>query len=153
MVARRKKIKNILSKKNGERAIFEVYQILSPLFYTNPDNLSRFEKNIVFIEELEQEVNNGGFNQFFFNTAGDYTFEILKALDEIGSTKFLDILEKAIDVFPDRNIPKEMELRREILEQIEDTADPIWNELDMEFYKYEEDIHKLMVDYIKENIK
>ncbi|MDQ2087028.1 DMP19 family protein [Herbivorax sp. ANBcel31] len=153
MIARREKIKKILNNKSGERAIFEIYQILSPVFYTNPNNLSRYEKNIVFIEELENEVNNGGFNQFFFNTAGDYTFEILKALNEIGSLKFSGILEKAIDVFPARDIPEEMELRREVLEQIEEKANPIWNELDMEFYKYEEDIHKLMVDYIIENIR
>ncbi|MBN1215668.1 MAG: DUF4375 domain-containing protein [Candidatus Lokiarchaeota archaeon] len=51
----------------------------NPIFYQNPNELSLPEKNIIFIEKLEREVNNGGFNQFFFNSAGDYSHDILTA--------------------------------------------------------------------------
>ncbi|MEJ2420051.1 MAG: DUF4375 domain-containing protein [Exilibacterium sp.] len=34
---------------------------------------------------LEAEVNNGGFDQLFYNSAGDIAFYTAKALDSIGA--------------------------------------------------------------------
>ena len=39
------------------------------------------------IEALEAEVNNGGFDQYFYNSAGDNTAETIQALETIGATK------------------------------------------------------------------
>jgi hypothetical protein len=48
------------------------------------------------IGALEGEVNNGGFDQFFYNNAGDNT----RALEAIGAFKMADILKRAAAVFP-----------------------------------------------------
>lgn len=59
------KVKKILEEKSGEEAIMTIDNLLSPIFYSKPEKLSKEEKTIVYIEELEREVNNGGFSQFF----------------------------------------------------------------------------------------
>ena len=39
------------------------------------------------IEDLEAEINNGGFHQYFYNSAGDNTAETIQALETIGGTR------------------------------------------------------------------
>ena len=39
------------------------------------------------VEAVEDEVNNGGFHQFFYNNAGDNTEETIQALEAIGATR------------------------------------------------------------------
>ncbi|OQA19787.1 MAG: hypothetical protein BWY63_01649 [Chloroflexi bacterium ADurb.Bin360] len=146
------KVKKILKEASGQDAIMAIDNLLSPVFYSNPEKLSEEERNIVYIEELEREVNNGGFSQFFFNSSGDYTEELIQALKKIGSTKFLQLVESAVAEFPNSHVPKDRSERQEILDSIEDRADPVWDALDAEFYKYEEDIYALMLAYISNNI-
>jgi hypothetical protein len=43
------------------------------------------DETITFIDDLEAEVNNGGFHQYFYNSAGDNTAEAIRALEEIGA--------------------------------------------------------------------
>ena len=146
-------IENILKTNNGQDAIIEIDNLLSPIFYKNPNILSVPEKNIVLIEELEREINSGGFNSLFFNSPGNYSHEILNALKTIGSTIFFKILEKAIALFPNGEVPKDRDKRQKMLEKIEDKADPIWDELDEMFFNYEEDIYSIMIEYITKNLK
>lgn len=148
-----RRVKKILKDKSGEKAIMAIDNLLTPIFYSHPDKLTEEEKTIVYIEELEREVNNGGFSQFFFNTSGNFTEEIIRALRIIGSTKFTEIVEKAITQFPNSYVPKDRTERQNILERIENEADPVWEKLDAEFYTYEEDIYALMQNYILANIK
>ena len=145
-------IANILVDKTGQSAIMEVDNLLSPLFYKNPNLLTRSEKNIVLIEDLEREINNGGFKQFFQNSSGGFANETLAALTAIGSQNFSKLLREAIDVFPNSVVPKVNDLRRNTILSIELTATPIWSKLDTEFYKYDEDIYHLLITYIQENI-
>lgn len=147
------KVEGILNNKTGQDAIIDIDNLLTPIFYKKPGKLSLPERNICYIEELEREVNNGGFNQFFFNSSGDYTHEVISALKEIGSVKFLQIVESAARQFPDARVPKDTDARGTIIEEIEEKADPVWSKLDDEFYKYEEDIYGLMIEYIRKNIR
>ena len=147
------KVKKILDEKSGEKAIMAIDNLLSPIFYSKPEKLSEEEKTIVYIENLEREVNNGGFSQFFFNSSGDFTEETVIALRNVGSTKFLGLLTSAIEQFPNSYVPKNRMERQDILDRIEDTSSLIWNDLDTEFYKYEEDLYSLMRKYILANIR
>jgi len=128
------KVKKILEEMQGEKAIIALDNLLSPIFYSEPEKLSKEEKVIVYIEELEREVNNGGFNQFFYNSSGDFTEEVIQALKEIGSTKFLNLVEFAKAQFPNSYVPKDRMERQQILEKIENTASPMWDKLNSEFY-------------------
>jgi hypothetical protein len=146
-------VPDILNQKDGQDAIIDIDNLLSPIFYSKPEMLSEEEKIIVFIEELEREMNSGGFNQFFFNSAGDFYSEILSALKQVGSVKFYNILKQSSKPFPNESVPTDRKKRQEILEEIEDKADKLWDDLDQEFYKYEEDIYGLLINFINKNIE
>jgi hypothetical protein len=147
------KVKKILKELSGEKAIIAIDNLLSPIFYSKPEKLSEEERNIIYIEELEREVNNGGFSQFFFNSSGDYTEELIQALKAVGSINFCKLVESAKAEFPNSYVPKIRGERQEILGSIEEKANPVWDGLNTEFYKYEEDIYTLMLSYISKNIR
>ena len=58
--------------------------IFSRLQVAGFDSLCPAEQVFICIDQLEREVNNGGFHQFFWNSAGDNTPETLAALEQIG---------------------------------------------------------------------
>ncbi|MCL1865263.1 MAG: DMP19 family protein [Spirochaetes bacterium] len=147
-----KKTEKIIKNKDGSEAIIEIDNLLSPIFYKNHEKLTLSEKIFVYIEELEREVNNGGFDQYFFNSSGDCTMETINALEIIGSKVFLNLLKKAVNKFPNGIVPKDRNERQKILLEITENNKELWNDLDKEFYKCEEDINKLLIDYIKNNI-
>src|SRR5687767_8536835 len=122
-------VKQVLSKMSGQDAIMAIDDLLSPIFYSEPESLSEEEKVIVYVEELEREVNNGGFSQFFYNLSGNYVEEVVQSLQKIGSVKFLHLLEDAIAKFPNSFVPKDSIERQRILKNIEDEANTVWNSL------------------------
>ena len=54
------------------------------------------ERTILAIEALEREVNNGGYDQFFFNSSREYKPVILDALRRIGCPRTAVITQKAL---------------------------------------------------------
>ena len=145
-------IEKILKNKTGQDAIIEIDNILSKIFYNNPEKLSEPEMNVVLIEELEREINNGGFNQYFFNSAGNYTVETINALKIIKSKVLSSIFQNAISRFPNGIVPINRFDRQKILLEI-DKEIKLWTDLNNEYFKYEEDIYKLLLDYINIHIK
>ena len=49
------------------------------------DALTPTEKIIFIMVGLEREINNGGFEQWFFNSAGNYALDTPAALEAIGA--------------------------------------------------------------------
>jgi hypothetical protein len=146
-------VNQLLNGTDKHRVMLEIDVLLSQLFFSTPDLLSLPEKNIVYIGELEREVNNGGFEQFFNNVSGDYTEEVINALRIIGSIKFLHLVELATQEFYKSFVPRDREERIALIENLGITAKEKWQVLDEEFFKYEEDIYGLMIAYIKKNIR
>jgi len=58
------------------------------------------QEAIDLVVDLEDEVNNGGFHQFFNNSPGDNTAETVQALEAIGATLVANILTRAAASFP-----------------------------------------------------
>ena len=81
----------------------------------NFDNLNEFEKTFILIDVLEHNVTNGGFIQLFFNSSGQFAHEIFQAYIAIKATKTVDIISKAIQLFPTIPVPKSIRIRQEIL--------------------------------------
>lgn len=115
------------------------------------EKITKAQRNLIFVENLENEINNGGFNQFYFNTSGDFSLETVDALLAIGANKTANIVKEANSQFPDQQILKDRGVRRETLLQIEDKAQAVWTKCDEHFYKYEENLVDLLVKYIIEN--
>jgi len=117
----------------------------------NFSNLNEFEKTFIYIDVLENSVTNGGFIQFFFNSSGQFAHEIFHAYLAINAEKTIDILTKAIHLFPEMPVPKDARIRQQILMGKDSNID-LWDALDLEFYKYEDNIIELTLNYVRENI-
>ncbi|MFQ3182509.1 MAG: hypothetical protein ACI9Z4_002122 [Polaribacter sp.] len=117
----------------------------------NFSNLNEFEKTFIYIDVLEDNVTNGGFIQFFFNSSGQFAHEIFHAYLAIKAETTIDILTKAIHLFPEMPVPKDPRIRQQILMEKDSNID-LWDTLDAEFYKYEDNIIELTLNYVRENI-
>ena len=140
-----KKTEKIINDENRINVIVDIYSLLSPIFYENPEKLTLCERNIVYIHELTEEVYYGGFVQYFMSDSANYVEETINALRIIGSKVYLDFLEAAINKFPDGIVPKDKEKRKNIIIKL---GEKLWYELD----GVEEEINKLLIVYIKNNI-
>ena len=119
----------------------------------NIDVLNEYERTIVITQELENEVNNGGFEQFFDNSSGQFAYEIVPAFTRIGAGKTAEICAKAVGAFP-HTLPADWEERRALLDEIEDKAvADILAACDDAFYAYEEDLESLNAAYIRKNLE
>ena len=117
----------------------------------NFSNLNEFEKTFIYLDVLEDSVTNGGFIQFFFNSSGQFTHEVFQAYLAIKAENTVDILTKAIYLFPEIPVPKNLRIRQQILMEKDSNID-LWDALDAEFYKYEDNIVALTLNYVRENI-
>jgi hypothetical protein len=83
---KRLSIEQILQMENPTEMIIELsYGISDKISRTGMDSLSHAEKVLHHIYWLETEVNNGGFDQFFFNTSGNYAMETMLTMDTMDS--------------------------------------------------------------------
>ena len=107
------------------------------------ESLSPAERIVYCIWWLEAEVNNGGFDQFFFNSAGDLYAETCDALTMIGANKTRKLLESAsIVAFP--AAPPTNRAERNSLQASSDEATDQPDDLDSKFYAYEDDLTQLV---------
>jgi hypothetical protein len=98
------------------------------------------------IDVLEGEVNNGGFHQYFYNSAGDRTAETIQALEIIGAFKMAEIVKKAAQMFPSGMPPKDRFERQAILLKLYPKA-VAFRGLDEEFYDYPDKLADLLAKY------
>jgi hypothetical protein len=110
------------------------------------------EQRIVFyITRLDSEVYNGGLNQFFFNSSGEYAQETIESLKKIGAIDTSAILEKAVSFWPNSSVPKDTFTRRELLENVEQVANPVWEDLDRVYWNDEERITEKLFQFVLNN--
>ena len=95
------------------------------------------------INNLEMEVNNGGFDQFFFNSAGDNANKTVEALKRIGAFHTSNIVQNAINRFPNNIVPKDRYERQNILEKISPDCEAFEVE-DKQFYEYQDNLSSLL---------
>ena len=109
------------------------------------EQLSEQERTFYMTQILQQEVNNGGFAQFFYNSAGDFSNEIVEAFEKIGAAKTAAICKRALSVFPGP-VPTDRSMREKWLDDLD--CDEIWETCDDAFYDCEEDLAVLTYEYM-----
>ncbi len=144
-------LEKLLSSDDINGSIIELDNFIGELcsYGDDMDKLTEEQKLFYYNQCLEREINNGGFNQYFFNSSGDFAHLTVQSLLTIGANKTADILQNAINQFPDKTAPQDRTERQNILEQIEETADPIWEELDQKFFAYEDDLNTLNIEFVR----
>ena len=114
---------------------------------------SKGQKAIYVLWILEAEINNGGFNQYYFNSSRDHAGSAPDALRLVGAAKFADLVERANGIYEAEN--------KTITEHLDGTIEgfsasyknnPL-ERLDKEFYQLSkvEDLLQLQVDFIRRN--
>ena len=114
----------------------------------NIEKLNEHERVFYVTQILEQEVNNGGFSQFFYNSSGDFSNELVDAFTKIGAFKTAEICKKALAVFNGK-VPTDRDEREELFDSLD--CDNVLSECDDEFYEYEDNLEELNYTYIMEH--
>ena len=79
------RIGEIIGKKIPERDVFTT--------------LNDYEKTFIYIDIFENHTTNGGFEEFFWNSSGQFSHEILAAYEAIGATKTATLIYNAFKEF------------------------------------------------------
>lgn len=105
---------------------------------TGYENLTEGEKKLAGIGTLLMEVNNGGFDQYFFNTDGKYAEDTLEFINSCDMAFLARLLKDAILIYNSGQN-----------DEYEDELD----ELDDKFYSYMdyEQLYSSCITYIKNN--
>lgn len=100
---------------------------------------------------VESEVNNGGFNQFFFNTSGNFSESAVADFELIGATEYAELQKRANKMYKEQELAERQDGTIEgFSESYEEN--PV-NDLDLEFYDMSEDLFSLQVQFIRKNKK
>ena len=109
------------------------------------ESLSLRDQILIAIWGLEADVNNGGFDQYYFNGSGNLAWFAPKALKSIGANRMASIAERANAKFGEAGPSPDRDERQSALFEITDADEEAWEELDREFYAYPDDIAGLLV--------
>lgn len=108
---------------------------------------------IYMIWELEGEVNNGGYNQFYYNSTGQFYKHLPNALKLVGANRFADLTQRANVTFEKEN-PKITQRQDGTIEGLSESYEnnPL-NKFDDEFFNLynKEDLQKIQVDFIRKH--
>jgi hypothetical protein len=145
-------IDQILTLNNSTEMIIELsYGISDKIRKKGFESLSHPEKVLHHIYWLESEVNNGGFDQFFINSSGDYALDTPSALDEIGAHHTANLVKRAIYLFPGGLASRNREQRIEQLDSMDETIRDKFGDFDSEFFEYRDPLEELQVKYMVAN--
>ena len=114
-------------------------------------SFTRGERFVYAIEGMVREVNNGGWNQFFFNSSGALAFDLVPALEAVGSKKNLSIAERALKIFGKPASFGEDERSKQLAKVTRDGENNPWEALEGEFYQNPEDLDAMLVEFIVRN--
>ena len=112
------------------------------------DALSQRDKILIAIWGLEADVNNGGFDQYYFNDAGDLAFFAADALEEIGARNMAAIVRAANEQFGANGPARDRTTRQEQLARLTASDEDLFAPLDDRFYDYPDDISALLTVFL-----
>jgi hypothetical protein len=123
----------------------------------HPERLGLVVRTLWYVGCFQGEVINGGISQFFSNSAGNWAHESLAALRQIGAALCVELLEKALTLFPGSVAPTDRQKRCELLFAFEEREPQFLEGLSQAFYKRvdalgsvpEEDLTALQLAFIQ----
>ena len=94
------------------------------------------------------EVNNGGHDQFYFNSTGIVWKDALDAFSAFGLNEVVEIIEEST-----RRFPSPPSLVREERQAALASSEPDFDDLDSQLYELQEhrDFDALMMDFVRKN--
>jgi hypothetical protein len=115
------------------------------------EELTAPEKVFVSIWELESEVNNGGFLQYFFNSSGDNAKYCVLALEKIGATNVAALAKQANSIFANGEPPVDSAIRQPQVQNLTAEQKSFLDQLDQKIYKRSDNLTELLFDFVMKN--
>jgi hypothetical protein len=109
------------------------------------------QQHFYCVWSLSGEVNNGGFDQYYFNSAGDEANEAEAALKAIGATKTLSLLKEANGLFGLRGPSLDRGKRIRQLEDMSESKREKLSALDDQFFKDSDHLMSRLMLYVAEH--
>lgn len=117
-----------------EGAEIDLFQVSEAVWAREEEHgyagLTDAERVFLCVWSLEAEVNNGGFGQYFDNSAGDHAADTPQALRRLGADEMAGLVERALAPFGAAGPPAEREARWAALESLPESVREEWRELD-----------------------
>ena len=131
---------NFWKEENDDNLVYGLYEYIQKKSYNflKVENLNEVEKNIMILNDLQAEVYNGGFEQYFFNSRGEFNDSLVKASMAVNATETAEICTKALDIIK-RGLLKEQE------------SELLHKECDTPFFEKSENLTSLIAEYARNN--
>jgi Domain of unknown function (DUF4375) len=114
-------------------------------------NQSTEQKVFSAIWGLEGQVNNGGFSQYFSSWDGDTANFSPVALRKIGANNCANIVERALKLVSQSELPNDQDERSRLKEELSDEAKDKLYDLSSEFFTYPDDLTELLYGFVYAN--
>ena len=109
--------------------------------------LSARDQLLVTVWGLEADVNNGGFDQYYFNSSGDHAVHAPAALRSIGAPAMAAIVESANGLFGPGGPSTDRTVRQAQLFAITERDESAFENCDRDFLAYPEDLSALLATH------
>jgi hypothetical protein len=112
-------------------------------------SLTGSERVLLSVWAATGEIENGGFDQFFYNSSGDHAGEAPGAFRAIGAPGKAAVIEQALALFPGKAPPSAREERIAALDELtEREGEELFEALDSAFYAVAESVDDLLAAYV-----
>ncbi len=112
------------------------------------DQLSFPERVFGLIWELESEVNNGGFYQYFWNSSEALAPDSVEALEAIGADATAALARRALSLAGQAILWRDDTVRRAGMDRLSVEAKDKLSELDQAYYACPDDLTLLLYRYV-----
>jgi hypothetical protein len=125
------------------------------VWYSHISNLPDHLKAVYTISTLHQQVTNGGFHQYFFNSYGIFAYMALEYLEKIKAVSTKKLLEKVLSKVNSARLGvfefnEQIFMRQHAgINSFDDKLGDFLDKCDDEFYNFNEDLTMLLGEYLK----
>lgn len=144
----RASLKQLLARSDIDLAREVIDRLYDEYFDAGLGHMTEVEQRLYLIEELAGEVNNGGFDQYFINSAGDCAARTLAAA-RIIDERLGALVEEALSKFPGGAPDEDRAKRNAQMRSIPDESHA-WSRLDQAFYEL--DMLDIEARYIRAHV-
>jgi hypothetical protein len=115
------------------------------------EKLSQPERVFLCVWDLEAEVNNGGFDQYYFNSAGDHALDTVRALETIGAKRTAELVRTMNNLFGPAGPSPVRFKRQDQLSSLRDSVANKMHDADKRFYKYDDNLEQLLTAFVSKD--
>jgi len=117
------------------------------------EKLSQPERVFLCVWDLEAEVNNGGFDQYYFNSAGDHALDTVRALETIGAKRTAELVRTMNSLFGPAGPSPARFKRQDQLSSLRDSVANKLHDADKRFYKYDDNLEQLLTAFVSRDLE